>query len=361
MKVGIKESWLHVLIWSIFIAYESIVVGIVFGVFGNPLTYIAHYVVIISYFYLLSILLLPWALRQKGKVFLSVPIMFCAAIAGYVMVNFWVDQLLLSIGSISHVDKIIFNKGYILKELYRCIYFTGFSTAYFFLYNYHREKNKTTALEKMRLEDMIAEEKTQLALSKAQNDFLRAQVNPHFLFNSLNCVYHNIDPDPKLAKEAVIMLSEIMRYAVETSHSEGLITVAQEVSQVNKLIRLNQLRKVKTQFLQVYVEEEARQYLVIPLVILTLTENIFKHGQLSDPDQEAVIAIFTGEGFLHIQSSNKVNPSAVANSTKTGILNIQERLNHAYEGHFSFTYGTNPNGIFNASVAISLEALNKQI
>ncbi|MDY0905124.1 sensor histidine kinase [Pedobacter sp. CFBP9032] len=354
----LRKSWLHILIWSIFIGYETIIVGVVFGIFGNPLTYIAHYTIIICYFYLLSIKGLNWALNGKGSRFFKLPAMLIIAIASYILINFIADNLLIRIGAINHVKRIDLDEGYILKEIYRCIYFTGLATAFYFLSTYLKEREKTVHLERMRLQNIIAEEKMQSSLSKAQNDFLRAQINPHFLFNSLNCVYHNIDNDPDLAKEAIIIVSEIMRYAVEASHNNGLILVNNEVNQARKLAKLHKIRTVGNQFLEIYMDEEAVQYYIIPLVILTLTENIFKHGNLNDLTHEAMISVFMGDDKLHIHSTNKINENPSTGGTNSGLSNIRERLSATYGNGFYFHCETE-NDTFNVRISIQTQTLKR--
>jgi sensor histidine kinase YesM len=358
-SLKLKPHWLHVTIWSIFIAYESIVVGLVFGVFGNPITYALHYTTIISYFYLLSLYGLPWAFTTKSTSVIKLPLILILMIGCYITVNFVIDKILVDIGAITHVDNINLDRSYVLKELYRCIYFTGFSTAFYFLRNYLKQRQKANDLETIRLENIIAEEKMQRSLSKAQNDFLRAQINPHFLFNSLNFVYHTILKDSELAQEAITILSETMRYAVETSHSQGLISLKDEVGQVNKFIRLNQLRKRQQQYFDIYMEEKAGKFLLIPLVVLTLAENIFKHGNLNDPELEALISIFTHEGRLYIQSRNKINQTRIVDGTNSGLRSISERLYHAFGKDADISYSSDTLKCFSVTISISIAVIDK--
>ena len=182
---------LHVLLWLLFISYESIVIGLITGVFGNPITYVTHYTLILFLFYIHSGLSLPWALKSNQSLFWRLPLIILFEIIAFDLTSFFLDKLLNIVHVLNSKDFSL-TYQYTLSSLYRGIYFMGFSTGYYFIVRFNREKRLTNKLEKRRLNDIIIQQKSAQELTKAQNAFLKAQINPHLLFNTLDYIYHNI-------------------------------------------------------------------------------------------------------------------------------------------------------------------------
>src|SRR5437588_9621651 len=90
---------LHVLLWLLFISYESIVIGLITGVFGNPITYVTHYTVILFLFYIHSGISLPWALKNNRSLFWKLPLIILLEIIAFDLTSFFLDKLL----NVAHV------------------------------------------------------------------------------------------------------------------------------------------------------------------------------------------------------------------------------------------------------------------
>jgi sensor histidine kinase YesM len=348
------------LAWSAFITYEVLLIGLRYGVFGHPLTYAAHYGIIIAYFYAVSDKALPWSLASKRLIIIRLPLAMVVLFCAYVLLNYAVDTILVANGIVKHLKKVVLDKNFILDDLYRSLYFTGFATAYYFLKTYFNEKKHTSFLEEQRLLGLIKEEKMAKTLAKAQNDFLRAQINPHFLFNTLNYVYNNINRNPQQARDAVITLSDIMRFAIDSGEDE-LIALGEEMHQVRQLRDLHQARMDFRDFIDIYIDEDAVDVRFVPLVLLSLMENIFKHGHLSVAEHPALLAVYMDENKLHIHSDNLVDTSGKKDGTHNGIKNIHSRLIAAYGDAVDFSYGLNPEGHYIVSIVIPLHHIHTYI
>lgn len=356
----VKNYKVHLLVWLIFILYETVVIGLVYGAFGKPVTYIAHYTLIIALFYLHALLLLPWALKTNKNSFWRLPLILTAELSLFIAVSFFVDSLLVNFGLLPNRGPLTLDFQYAMKSVYRILYFIGFATGYCFILRYNNEKKRTNELEKQHLKDIIYRQKSQQELTKAQNSFLKAQINPHFLFNSLDFIYHNIDSLSPIAADAVIILSEMMRYAIDSDKMGDYISLGDEIDQVNNLLYLNQMRKNHELCFNLHFTEEVRNIQLIPLVLLTLVENIFKHGNLNQPEHAAEVKLYLSDEHFIIETDNLVNHASKSGS-QTGLANISERLKYAYGTEIKFTHHADDRNHFIVFLAIPVEPLYKRV
>lgn len=185
-------------------------------------------------------------------------------------------------------------------------------------------------IEKERLLDIIKNERIQAAVEAAENAFLRAQINPHFLFNTLSYIHHHVNRHSTEAADAIIQLSEIMRYALNVSHEEGFVRIGTEMDQVEKLLNLHQMRRPTMMHVHIDVDEQAKDVMFIPLVLLTLAENMIKYADFNLPDHPATLLVACDEKRLTIRSTNLINPNPMAESNGKGLQNILSRLQHSY-------------------------------
>lgn len=360
----IFQNWfnkykLHVLIWALFIFYEAVVIGVVSGTFGHPLTYTVHYTAAIVLFYVHASLFLPWALKYKKSAIWRLPFILLE-IGAFVLISFFLDKILI-MSRIMPADKpFSLTWLYGLKMLYRGGYFLGFATGYYYLITYLKERRKTNELEKQHLNDIINSQKAEQELTTAQNAFLKAQINPHFLFNTLDFIYHNIDASSPIAADAVIILTEMMRYAVDADKMGDYILLGDEIEQAENLIYLNQMRKNHTLGFKLNYSNDVKQIKIIPLVLLTLVENIFKHGNLNEPANEAIIDIYIDGDNFHISTSNIINYKIPKTGSQSGLNNIEKRLRFAYGSHVHFNHETDETNHFRLFLKIPVSVLKKE-
>ncbi|QJD96261.1 histidine kinase [Mucilaginibacter robiniae] len=243
-----------------------------------------------------------------------------------------------------------------MKTIYRGLLFLGFSTGYFYLRNYLSEREKSEQLERDRLNEIIQRKIAEEEAMRAQNAFLMAQINPHFFFNTLDYFYHSLlKIAPELA-DAVSSLAGMMRFAINADKIGGLIRLGDEVEQVENLIYLHQVRQQL--HIRLDVAQAAEDLFFIPLIVLTLTENIFKHGNLTKEHQQAHIRIAIDQQFLVIETHNLVNTMVASVKSNTGLLNMQKRLATAYPNNFHFEHGSIDGVYFNVKIRVALSSLN---
>ncbi|WP_184547775.1 sensor histidine kinase [Mucilaginibacter sp. FT3.2] len=351
---------IHLLIWTLFIFYETVVIGLVFNVFGHPLTYALHYIAILLLFYLHADFVLPWSLKEKKAAFWKLPFVLIVEVSLFILTDFFIDKWLIRIDIIHSPVPLELTYLYSLKVLYRCVYFWGFATGYYFLMTYNKEKRKTNELEQQHLKDIINSQKAEQELTKAQNAFLKAQINPHFLFNTLDFIYHNIDASSPVAADAVIVLTDMMRYAIDADKMGEFIALGDEIEQAENLLYLSQMRKNHPLGFRINYNKDVRTIQIIPLVLLTLIENILKHGNLNEDKHEAIVNLYVESQFFHITTSNLVNhkPLKLNAVSNTGLKNIEKRLRYAYGNDVKFDYYTDNAGLFKLHLSVPLEQLS---
>ncbi|MBB1285175.1 histidine kinase [Flavisolibacter sp. BT320] len=179
----------------------------------------------------------------------------------------------------------------------------------------------------------LEEQKLKLEVEKMQADlkFLKSQINPHFLHNTLNSFYARSLPLSKELADGILTLSEMMRYALgEAFTADGKVLLRDEIEHLKNFIKMNQFRFRNNLHVELEVKGKANGAVILPFVLITLVENIFKHGDLSDSEFPIKIYIEINDCGLRYYSKNKKRPGPKELSTGIGLDNIQKRLQLAY-------------------------------
>jgi len=348
----LRKYKIHFLVWLIFTLYESLFAGLVSGVFGTLGNYIVHYSINISLFYVSAHFALPLALKNYTQAFWRTPLFIVLLLAGYIVTLYCVDTLLVKYTNILEMPSFALNRNYIIFGTWRGFYFIAFSAGYYFLITFIKEKNRANNLEKEKLVSIIEKQEIQGELIKTQNAFLKAQINPHFLFNILTFIFDTTRKTNPKAAEAVLSLSDMMRYALSYEVMGDEAELTDEIEQVENLIRLHQLKTDNSLHLQLDRDEDLENVKIIPLVLLTLVENMFKHGILGDATQPASIKIKQRGNNLTIETHNKINRFNSLVSHHVGLDNIQKRLELKYKENYEFTFNSDEQNYFHVKIVI---------
>jgi two-component system, LytTR family, sensor kinase len=167
-------------------------------------------------------------------------------------------------------------------------------------------------------------------LKEAQLQRLRSQINPHFLFNSLNTIRAIAGVDAELTREAVTQLAELMRAALESSE-EKVVTFDEELRIVQAYLGLEQLRHRDRLRIEVSINEELLSAVVPPLICQTLVENALKHGAHSSNQTGTVRYALTGDQkSVRFEVRNPGSLKVAARNNGTGLVNAQRRLQLIY-------------------------------
>jgi two-component system LytT family sensor kinase len=155
---------------------------------------------------------------------------------------------------------------------------------------------------------------------EARYEALRAQINPHFLFNSLNSLTTMVE-DNKPVVDYIQSLSELLRYMLKSGEKE-LVLLREEVTIMNSYIRLQQMRFPDTLKINIDVAESYYHFAVPPLVLQMLVENAIKHNIISKDKPLTVSITATKDSITVI---NNLQKKSGVDSTGQGLLNITGR------------------------------------
>ncbi len=221
---------------------------------------------------------------------------------------------------------------YRASQAYLHTFFVGIG--YFFLVRYLKKEKEN----KLLLEKNLTLQKN---LLQSENDFLRAQINPHFLYNSLNYFYaETFEALPKVG-ESVMMLSDIMRYSLTDFSGNGnLANLDEEIENIQNIIGINKSRFDDNLYVQLIVEGDIEGKKITPMMFITLVENLFKHGDLQDAAHPASITCTIDEHSKKVTFITKNKKSAVKNIIPGGLgtTNIRKRLELLYNDNFKLNF-----------------------
>ncbi|WP_247235006.1 sensor histidine kinase [Telluribacter sp. SYSU D00476] len=170
--------------------------------------------------------------------------------------------------------------------------------------------------------------------ANAQLSFLMAQINPHFLFNTLNNIYSlAISNDPHTA-EAIMKLSSIMRYVTDEAGVE-YGALENEVACIQDYIDLQRLRLGRKVQLEVAIEGELEGKRIAPLILMTFIENVFKHGVSNHHHSLITIQLVSAEDRIRFFCRNRIfQKNNSLERRGIGISNTRERLEHLYPNRY---------------------------
>lgn len=169
--------------------------------------------------------------------------------------------------------------------------------------------------------------------ANAELSFLKAQINPHFLFNTLNNIYTLAAIKDDHAADSIMKLSNIMRYVTDDA-TEDFVPLQSEIDCISDYIELQRLRIGSNTIVNFDIEGDTGIMQIAPLVMMTFVENVFKYGVSKHEPSAIDIRVHVNGENISFYCKNRV--FAVKNSdyqrTGIGIKNTKQRLEHLYPG-----------------------------
>ncbi len=191
--------------------------------------------------------------------------------------------------------------------------------------------------EKIRLQ--AEKDKVETELNSLKN-----QINPHFLFNSLNSIYSLANRQSEKTTEAVLKLSELLRYMIYETEKE-FVPVQQEFAGLLSYIELQKLRLTAQTHLLVDIKMPDKECTIAPLLLLPVLENAFKYGSDNVSDSTISINAKVEDNTLYFSCTNTII-TGLRNQNETsgiGLRNVRRRLELLYPGKYDFHIGEENN------------------
>ncbi|MBU2651179.1 MAG: histidine kinase [Bacteroidetes bacterium] len=216
-----------------------------------------------------------------------------------------------------------------------------------------RNKIKLTEAEaaKARAESELRYAESRQAF--AELEFLKSQVNPHFLFNNLNNIYSLVLENSEYTAEAIMKLSELMRYIID-SGKNNLIGIDKELDFIKNYVSIEELRLKNKCVISLNIQGNSNKLSLPPMLMLPLVENAFKHGIGTDVKKNfiEINITITGKRF-ELNIHNSIGKKNAGENNGTGIINLEKRLRILYPESYMLEISQN-DGNYHSQLKINL-------
>ena len=274
---------------------------------------------LLLFYYSNTLLLIPQLLTKRKWLWYSLTIL--ALLFVYLYIHRFFDDLLRA-----EMPENI--RAKMLRRRHSLLYpFTGSSAVFFLVFTVStcsRVIQEWLGIE--RKTEEIEKEKLATELS-----FLKSQINPHFLFNTLNNIYSLALVKSEGTADAVLKLSSIMRYVLgETKHDT--VELDKELQFIRHYIELQKVRLTDKVSIEWNVEGETDRQQIAPLILIPFVENAFKYGVSTKELSKIIFTVKAGENSIYFTAQNKVFSHDKVNNDNTGIglKNTKRRLELLY-------------------------------
>ena len=195
----------------------------------------------------------------------------------------------------------------------------------------------------------------QLEKTTAELSFLKAQINPHFLFNTLNNIYSLSVKRSEATSEAVLLLADMMRYVLSDAQNDH-VPLSMETEYISKFIELQKLRLTDKVTIDYHIEGETNNDLIAPLILIPFIENAFKFGISTHDPSTITVHIGIAENILKMKVANKLFPQThlIARSSGIGLVNVKRRLSLLYPDRYRLKIEPDLEGEYIVELEINL-------
>ena len=218
-----------------------------------------------------------------------------------------------------------FDSGYYLMHL--------FTVAIFLFLSWLARVTQNLVLNTIRKEQL---EKQAV---EAELYYLKSQINPHFLFNTLNNIHTLVYKQAPAAPEAVIHLASLMRYMIYESNA-ATVPLAREMDYLRDYVSLQQLRYRHGPVVDLLIEEDIESYSIAPLLFIHLLENAYKHSPARLEPGDLKVRVQLKEDALAFSVQNpiaKKSPAPLEEPGGIGLPNVRKRLALLYPDQHTLT------------------------
>lgn len=316
-----KVLVLHISFWVLYFSYRVYDIHDYLGVEKAMLYTGLNMVFNVITCYLHYFFILPILFRDKqwGKYFLWLILLLGAMVSLRIFTE---NQIMPYLTANETYYKTI-KLTRIVSTIWDTLSFLIFTGMIRFVLDWFEQENRRKQLENEKL--------------NAELNYLKSQINPHFLFNTLHNLNSLVYAGAKNANDVIIKLSNIMRYMIYESGKERVM-LSSEIDYMNDYIHLESIRLNNSFKLDFKITGPVDQVKIAPLMLITFLENAFKHG-VSDQEQDCWInvnLIVDSSQVVHYQVFNKKIKSVNPNKLKSGfgLDNVKKRLELSYPDNY---------------------------
>jgi len=325
MKQSKGPLILHSLYWTVifFIIILDVFIGSQkHGVKHYMIALILFGIINVSLFYINYLILIPQLIKTKKRYFLYI-LAFILLLGGSALIKTVIAVLnpkeMLDYVKMEDGKKTLPADYYFFVQLFLCGFFLVSSCIIKFAADWFSSE---------RIQRNLESERREMELQ-----FLKSQLNPHFLFNSLNNIYSLAYQKSDKTADAIMKLSEIMRYMIYESNTPT-VALSKEVDYLTSYIELQKIRFKDGAYIELTLNGEIDNQKIVPLMLISFVENAFKHGVVTDPAEPVKINIIANQKILHFSVVNKKNQQNKDAQGGVGLTNVERRLQLVYPDRY---------------------------
>jgi two-component system, LytTR family, sensor kinase len=342
----------HILVWLIFIGYELAFLYFSVGWRASFFQFFIYYGLNIALFYTTSEGILNTAFFKTRKPYLFTFFVIIFELICYLAVKYLFD-LGFSKSPVPHTDWMHHINLYIVTNIWRAVYFIGLSIAYWSMQSFIRYKEKNHRIETAQLKTIAENLELENKYMAVENAYLHNQISPHLLFNSLNIIYQAVKPKSPEAGDSVARLAELMRYSLAGSDDGRTVLLRDEMKQIDNLVELCRMRFGKEFFFRFNKKGKLQDVEIIPMILITLVENMMKHGDLGLKKYPGRVMLEYSGNLLRFETFNKKRDFDLYPKGGLGLKNIEKRLHNYYQDRYTLHTAVK-DGFFTVNLTIVL-------
>ncbi|HET9056775.1 MAG TPA: histidine kinase [Chitinophagaceae bacterium] len=320
-----KKVLIQIAIWIAFFFFWYQIVYVYVDNIGNRLlfTFLDVFLIIVLFYFVYSFAV-PRLLLKKRRVSFAITLIAVIALSSIALI--WVMKAILQLD----IFRIEFRMSWNLTSLYN----NRFAIALFGAIAGFVSK---LSMEWMQAKKRIRE--VELEKTKAELEYLKNQVNPHFLFNVLNTIYFQLDESTDAARNSLLKFSDILRYQLYDCNDD-YVPVINEINYLNNYIKIQKLRKEKNYIIDFVFDKNWSTEKIAPLLLIPFVENAFKYVSDSHTHENIIkiSALKKGKSF-HFSCINTFDETNLKD-TGLGITNTKRRLELIYPGRHNLLINT---------------------
>ncbi|WP_158992027.1 sensor histidine kinase [Mucilaginibacter sp. L196] len=304
--------WLSIISLFLFLAQDDTHLDYL----GLAIVFLLYPAINISLFYLNYLVYIPNFLDKKK--YASYGIIIAITIVIFGLAKYGIGSIFKPYVLI-HMKQTLSFWQYFTGTIFTSLTFVFLSTVLKFTTDWFLNERIQRDLENQRL--------------SAELSFLKSQINPHFLFNSLNSIYSLAYQRSETTPDAILKLSEIMRYMLyECNDNE--VSLEKELQYLQNYIELQKIRFGKKAYIDFKINGKVDGQQIVPLLLIAFIENAFKHGVANDPGSAIRLLIEVDESHLYFFIQNRKHNNNKDNLGGIGLINVKRRLDLLYPGRY---------------------------
>ncbi|TRZ42437.1 sensor histidine kinase [Robertkochia solimangrovi] len=321
-----KKKWLfylHFGYWALVLA-QKLLEAIGTGVLGTQPDWHLFFSIVLPvkilqtgclafFFYVNYLLLIPYILK-KGNI-LKYVLSLVGTLVVFSPLYYLMEQLIYPmIGWKTYSQDLDFSFAFIVTLSANFVnIFLGLLLSY--LMDWRTLRAEKELVEKEQL-------KTELA-------FLKSQVNPHYLFNTINDIYALTQQQSKEAPDALLKLSELLRYMLRESDEHNVL-LSSEINYLDNVIALHKIGQKGNTHIDFEVSGTVNNQKIAPLILINFVENAFKHGVFRNNEDPIQILVSVDRHHFNFHLKNKINTARKDKTGGIGLNNVKRRLSLLY-------------------------------